>query len=80
VVRIQVGEVRIETDQPITARQLHALLGKATTIALMLNPEAEEEETKPTVSLGFTTEIAEVLEPDFSEYFEEERVTLDPPT
>jgi hypothetical protein len=46
----------------------------------MLNPEAEEEETKPTVSLGFTTEIAEVLEPDFSEYFEEERVTLDPPT
>lgn len=77
MVRIQVGEVRIDTDQPVTIRQLHTLIGKAATIALMLNPEQVEEETRPTVSLGFTTEIAEVVEPDLSEYFEEERVRLD---
>lgn len=77
MVRIQVGEVRIDTDQPVTIRQLHTLIGKAATIALMLNPDQVEEEARPIVSLGFTTEIAEVAEPDLSEYFEEERVRLD---
>lgn len=77
MVRIQVGEVRIDTDQPVTIRQLHHLIGKAATIALMLNTDQVEEEAKPTVSLGFTTEIAEIMEPDLSEYFEEERVGLD---
>lgn len=62
----------IESDQPLTTRQLHSLLGKATTIYLLMNQETvEDEETKPTVSLGFTTEIAETVEVDLSEFFEE---------
>lgn len=72
MVRIQIGEVVIESDQPLTTRQLHSLLGKATTIYLLMNQETvEEEENKPVVSLGFTTEIAETLEVDLGEYFEE---------
>ena len=62
----------IESDQPLTTRQLHSLLGKATTIYLLMNQETvEDEETKATVSLGFTTEIAETVDVDLSEYFEE---------
>lgn len=62
----------IESDQALTTRQLHSLLGKATTIYLLINQETvEEEENKPVVSLGFTTEIAETLEIDLGEYFEE---------
>ena len=62
----------IESDQPLTTRQLHSLLGKATTIYLLMNQETvEDEETKPTVTLGFTTEIAETVEVDLSEFFEE---------
>jgi len=73
MLKIQVGEVVIQCDGPITSRQLHALLGKAATVALMLNAAdtPEDEETKPPVSLGFTTEIADPIEVDLSEYFEE---------
>ena len=66
----------IRTDQDLTPRQLHALLGKATTVALLLQAPAEEPE-RPLVTLGFTSELATVAEPDLSEYFEEERVGLD---
>lgn len=39
----------------------------------LAEPEPEEpEEVKPPVALGFTTEIATPIEPDLSEYFEEE--------
>lgn len=72
MVRVQVGEVRVDTDLQLSPRQLHRLLEKATTVALMLQAtQVEEEETKPNVSLGFTTEIADPIEPDLSEYFEE---------
>jgi hypothetical protein len=76
VVRIQIGEVVIKTDQDLTPRQLHALIGKATTVALLIQAPTEEAE-RPLVSLGFTSELAIVEEPDLSEYFEEERVRLD---
>jgi hypothetical protein len=43
-------------------------------IAMAMNEEPEvEEEARPAVSLGFTTEIATPIEPDLSEYFEEEK-------
>lgn len=73
MVRVQVGEVRVDTDLQLTPRQLHRLLEKATTVALMLQATQVEadDESKPPVSLGFTTEIAEPIEPDLSEYFEE---------
>lgn len=66
----------IRTDQDLTPRQLHALLGKATTVALLLQAPGEDSE-RPLVTLGFTSEIATNEEPDLSEYFEEERVGLD---
>jgi hypothetical protein len=68
--------VVIKTDQDLTPRQLHALIGKATTVALLLQVPTEEAE-RPLVSLGFTSELAMIEEPDLSEYFEEERVRLD---
>lgn len=37
--------------------------------------EEPEEDNRPTVSLGFTTEIAPPIEIDLSEYFEEEDST-----
>ena len=72
MMRLVVGQVEVRYDGDITLRQLRSLMREATGLALMLGGEAEAEEPKPAVALGFTTEIAPLIEPDLSEFFEEE--------
>lgn len=72
MMRIVVGQVEIRYDGAVSLTQLRNLLREATGLALMIGGEAEAEEPKPAVALGFTTEIAPLIEPDLSEFFEEE--------
>jgi hypothetical protein len=65
-----VGDIEIRTDSELTLRQIKDLLSTCAGIALVMAGESEEE-ARPTISLGFTTEIAQVEEIDLSEYFEE---------
>jgi hypothetical protein len=76
MVRLRIGAVEVETDQALDPRELKALIKYVAGIAVALKDETPEEdaeeEPRPTVSLGFTTEIAPPVEIDLSEYFEEE--------
>lgn len=71
MVKITVGDVTVEYDGTISLRSMRRLLLEVAGVAAALTPEAEEEEAKPAVSLGFTTEIGKPDEPDLSWYFEE---------
>jgi hypothetical protein len=72
--RIVVGQVEVRYDGDLSLRQLRSLLREVAGVALTvgLATDDEPEEAKPAITLGFTTEIAEPVEPDLSEYFEDE--------
>jgi len=71
---VKIGQVHLECDLVMQPREIRSLVRFLASIAVAMGEEPEpEEEPKPGVSLGFTTEIAPVIEPDLSEYFEEER-------
>lgn len=73
--RITVGQVEVRYDGTLSVRQLRSLLREVAGVAVTigLTEEAETEtEPKPAVALGFTTELATPVEPDLSEYFEDE--------
>lgn len=69
MLKITVGDVSIEWDKPVSRDTFRQLLMDVSGIAAALAQEPEEE-TKPTVSLGFTTEIQTAVEEDLSEFFE----------
>jgi hypothetical protein len=72
MVKIVIGDVEVRWDGDISLRQLRFLMREAAGIAVAINAETETpEETKTTVALGFTTEVAAYDEPDLSEWFEE---------
>jgi hypothetical protein len=72
MIRVTVGEVELRWDGEVTLRQVRLLLREAAGIAVALGQsEDAEPETKATISLGFTTEVAAYEEPDLSEWFEE---------
>lgn len=75
MVRLKIGQIEVEYDHVIQPKELKCLIKYLAGIAVALEstPDEEtEEDTRPTVSLGFTTEIAPPIEIDLSEYFEEE--------
>ena len=74
MVRIKIGAIEVEYDLVLQPKELRAMVKYLASVAMALaEPEPEEpEEVKPPVALGFTTEIATPIEPDLSEYFEEE--------
>lgn len=70
---VKLGAVHVETDLVLQPREIRTLVRFLASIAVAITEETEtEEEPKPAVSLGFTTEIASPIETDLSEYFEEE--------
>ena len=73
MVKLVVGDVELRWDGDLTLRQLRYLLREVAGVAVALGATETEtpEETKTTVSLGFTTEVARFEEPDLSEWFEE---------
>ena len=72
MIRITVGEVEVRWDGEITLRQVRDLMREAAGIAVAVAQGSEDEqETKATISLGFTTETVQYEEPDLSEWFEE---------
>ena len=72
MIRISVGEVEVRWDGEITLRQVRDLMREAAGIAVAVAQGGDDEpETKPTISLGFTTETVQYEEPDLGDYFEE---------
>jgi hypothetical protein len=69
VLKITVGDVSIEWDKPVSRDTFRQLLMDVSGIAAALSQETEEEQ-RPTVTLGFSTEIQQPVEEDLSEYFE----------
>ena len=78
MVRLKIGQIEVEYDHVIQPKELKSLIKYLAGIAISINAALEEEaeeDNRPTVSLGFTTEIAPPIEIDLSEYFEEEDTT-----
>jgi hypothetical protein len=76
-IKIVVGSVEIHSNGlDLNHRELRALLKYAASIALAVDEAAPEPVEPPRRQFGFAlgadTEIAELIEPDLSEYFEEE--------
>jgi len=69
MLKITVGDVSIEWDKPVSRDTFRQLLMDVSGIAAALSQEVEEEQ-RPTVTLGFSTEIYQPVEEDLSEYFE----------
>ena len=75
MVRIKIGRIDVEYDHVIQPKELKSLIKYLAGIAVALEDTSDdepEEDNRPTVSLGLTTEIAPPIEIDLSEYFEEE--------
>jgi hypothetical protein len=76
-IRILAGGVEISINGvDYTRRQIKDLLGEVAGVALALEEVApmQLEPAKPAFgfNLGVETELAEIVEPDLSEYFEED--------
>lgn len=76
-VRIAAGGVEITINGvDYTRRQIKDLLGEVAGVALALEEVAPMQLEPPKPAFGFAlgadTEIAEIVEPDLSEYFEDE--------
>jgi len=69
MLKITVGDVSIEWDKPVSRDTFRQLLMDVSGIAAALSQEPEEE-ARPTVTLGFSTEIQQLVEEDLSDYFE----------
>jgi len=69
MLKITVGDVSIEWDKPVSRDTFRQLLMDVSGVAAALSQEPEEEQ-RPTVTLGFSTEIQQPVEEDLSEYFE----------
>lgn len=75
--RVVVGDVEVRVDS-LSFDQVLELLNVMGGIALALGEKQgddDEEESSvvaPAVSIGFHTDLAEVVEPDLSEWFDEE--------
>ena len=70
MLKITVGDIELRWDGDLTLRQVRSLLAHVAGISAMLSLPEEPTE-RPTISLGFTTEIAQPEEIDLSEWFEE---------
>ena len=71
--KIVVGDVEVRIDGELSPRQIRALLRECAGIAALLTQPAEPEEKPTPISLGFTTERGEPIEPDTDWYFEDTR-------
>ena len=76
-IKIVVGSVEIHSNGlDLNHRELRALLKYAASIALAVDEAAPEPVEPPRRQFGFALgadmELAELVEPDLSEYFEEE--------
>ena len=74
--RVVVGDVEVRVDS-LSFDQVLELLNVMGGIALALgekqgDDDDEEPAAVPAVSIGFHTDLAEVVEPDLSEWFDEE--------
>ena len=66
--RIVVNECAVETNN-ITFSEMVTII---TLLAGIQSQESGEDDDGPTVTLGFTTELARAVEPDLSEFFEDD--------
>lgn len=68
-VRIVINDNSVEAPD-LTYRQIKELIGLLRD-SLVLS-EGEDEDSAPLVNLGFTTQVADPIETDLSEFFEDE--------
>lgn len=70
MLKITVGDIELRWDGEASLRQVRSLLAQVAGISAALS-RPEEPSERATISLGFTTEIAQPEEIDLGEYFEE---------